>query len=218
MATAPLTQLAANLSELDERSGDRARSVVLSEPARLGAGFRNLDRFSVSLPDRTGVKVTFERDVLRSGPVVGVLPIDFERQQVVLTRQFRLGGHLAANRGEMVEIVAGRVDEGERPADAARRECYEEIGTLPLMLTRLFDFTPAPALSDEIMTLFLATIDASKALDWAGAPHENEEIAVVSYTIADTIELLEARALYSGPTIIALQWLAQNRGSLQRQT
>jgi hypothetical protein len=68
------------------------------------------------------------------------------------------------------------------------------------------------------MTLFLATIDSSKALDWAGMPHENEEIAVVSYTIADTIELLEARALYSGPTIIALQWLAQYRGSLQRQT
>jgi ADP-ribose pyrophosphatase len=200
----------ANGSELRELSGDRPCSVVLSEAERLGAGFRSLDRFLVSKPDRNGAPATFEREVLKSGVVVGVLPIDFQRQQVVLTRQFRLGGHLALDRGEMIEIVAGRVDPSESPEDAARRECHEEIGTLPLKLRRLVGFTPAPALSDEFMILFLAHVDAGKIPAWAGSPCENEEIAVVRHTIAEAIGLLEAGLLHSGPTIIALQLLVQN--------
>ena len=200
----------ANGSGPAECVGDSACSVVLSEAERLGTGFRSYDRFVVSRPDRNGQGTTFEREVLRSGLVVGVLPIDFQRQQVVLTRQFRLGGHLAFDRGEMIEIAAGRVDPGERPEDAARRECHEEIGTHPLKLTRLFGFTPAPALSDEFMILFLAHIDAGKTSNWAGDPHENEEIAVVRHSVAKAIELLNAGLLHSGPTIIALQWLVQN--------
>jgi ADP-ribose pyrophosphatase len=199
----------ANASRLDGLSGDRPCSVVLSEAERIGAGFRIFERFLVSKADRNDAPATFEREVLRSGVVVGVLPVDFRRQEVVLTRQFRLGGHLAGDRGEMIEIVAGRVDPGESPEDAARRECGEEIGTHPLKLTRLFGFTPAPALSDEFMILFLADVDAGQTPAWAGNPIEDEEIAVVRYTLTDAIGMLDAGLLHSGPTIIALQWLAQ---------
>jgi len=135
----------AQSSGLGEHFGDLPCSVVLSEPELLGAGFRSFDRFLVAKPDRNGAPATFEREVLKSGVVVGILPVDFQREQVVLTRQFRLGGHLAIYRGDMIEIVAGRVDPGESPEDAARRECYEEIGTSPVKLTRLAGFTPAPA-------------------------------------------------------------------------
>jgi len=190
--------------------GDRSCSVVLSEAERLGAGFRSFDRFMVAKPDRNGDPATFEREVLKSGVVVGVLPVDFQRQQVVLTRQFRLGGHLALDRGDMIEIVAGRVDPGESPEDAARRECYEEIGISPLKLTRLIAFTPAPALSDEFMILFLAHVNAGNIPAWAGNPCENEEIAVICHTIAEAIGMLKAGLLHSGPTIIALQWLIHN--------
>ncbi|HEY3681348.1 MAG TPA: NUDIX hydrolase [Bradyrhizobium sp.] len=202
---------------LEKRLGDRACSVQLSQPERLGNGFRNYDRYSVMRRDRVGEVVSFHREVLRSGAVVGVLPIDFERQEIVLTRQFRLGGHLAANRGEMVEIVAGRVDGDEQPEEAARRECLEETGAQPLQLRRLFDFAPAPALSDEFMTLFLAVVDASQTSIWAGMPHENEEIAVARYSFAEAIALVDDGLLHSGPTIVALQWFARNSGSLQRQ-
>lgn len=141
---------------------------------------------------------------------MGVLPVDFIRGEIVLTRQFRLGGHLALDRGAMIEIVAGRVDPGEQPEDAARRECYEESGTWPVTLQRLFEFCPAPALSDELMTLLLAHIDASRASARGGLAHENEEITVIRYSIADTIQVLQSCELYSGPTIVALQWLSRN--------
>jgi ADP-ribose pyrophosphatase len=80
----------------------------------------------------------------------------------------------------------------------------------PLKLTRLFGFTPAPALSDEFMILFLADVDAGQTPAWAGNPIEDEEIAVVRYTLTDAIGMLDAGLLHSGPTIIALQWLAHS--------
>lgn len=193
-----------------ERRGDLACPVRECSHQTLATGFRSYDRFSVTLRGQADAEPTFHREVLRSGAVVGVLPVDFIRGEIVLTRQFRLGGHLALNRGAMVEIVAGRVDPGEEPEDAARRECYEEIGTCPVTLKRLFEFCPAPALSDELMTLFLAHVDASCASARGGLANENEDITVIRYSIPEAIEMLQSCELYSGPTIIALQWLCRN--------
>jgi hypothetical protein len=47
----------------------------------------------------------FERELLRSGRVVGVLPTEFVRREILLIRQFRLGGRLALDRGEIVESL-----------------------------------------------------------------------------------------------------------------
>ena len=190
-------------------AGDLRSAVQLSGPHTLVQGFRAYDRFSVTL-EESGTTERFERDVLRSGQVVGILPVDFVRREILLVRQFRLGGHLALDRGEMVEIAAGRVDPGEQVEDAARRECYEETGTWPVALTRLFNFCPAPALSDEMMTLFLAHVDASRASGRAGVVHENEKITVIRISVADAIRLLASGGLCSGPTVIALQWLAHS--------
>jgi ADP-ribose pyrophosphatase len=194
----------------DACNGDLPSSARLSAPQTLARGFRTYDRFSVTLRESAAAETIFEREVLRSGSVVGVLPVDFVRGQIVLIRQFRLGGHLALGRGEMVEIAAGRVDPGEQPEDAARRECYEETGTWPVALARLFEFCPAPALSDELMTLFLAHVDASRVSGRGGLAHENEKTAVIRYSVADAIQLVESGELYSGPTLIALQWLARS--------
>jgi ADP-ribose pyrophosphatase len=190
-------------------AGDLRSAVRLSGPQTLVRGFRSYDRFSVAL-EEPGTTGRFEREILRSGPVVGILPVDFVRGEILLIRQFRLGGHLALDRGEMVEIAAGRVDPGEQVEDAARRECYEETGTWPVALTRLFDFCPAPALSDEMMTLFVAHVDASRASGRAGLAHENERITVIRISVAEAIRLLASGELCSGPTVIALQWLAHS--------
>jgi ADP-ribose pyrophosphatase len=208
-ASSPPAQIEAN------SAGDRAcPDVSLLEPVRIGSGFRNYDRFAVTYRGQhDDPPISFEREVLRSGRVVGVLPLDLTLEEFVLVSQFRLGGHLCADLGMMAEIVAGRVDEGEGLEDAARRECCEEIGVLPQRLVPLFDFAPAPALTDEYMRLFLAMIDSSALPARAGVSNEHEDIAVLRYKMNEVANLLPC--IHSGPTLIALQWLAANRIELQ---
>lgn len=187
---------------------DRAAAAALSPPSVIGRGYRSYETYDVTIAD--SVVGTIQRDVLRSGHVIGVLPLDRRRDEIVLVRQFRLGAHLASDRGAVVEIVAGRVDPGETPEAAAGRECREEIG-VPARLTRLFDILPAPALSDERMTLFLGEIDAEGVPDHAGDPHEQEEVRPLRIPVDDALQALARGAFASAPTIIALQWLALRR-------
>src|SRR5215203_3709141 len=80
----------------------------LSGPQTIGRGYRNYERYEVTLPG-SAMAAKVERDVLLSGLVVGIVPVDLVRGEVVLIRQFRLSGHIALDKGAMIEVPAGRV-------------------------------------------------------------------------------------------------------------
>jgi ADP-ribose pyrophosphatase len=189
---------------------DRA-DVVIAGREVLAEGFRRYERLRVR---RSGEDVPRALDVLRSGPAAAVLPIDPGRDEVVLLRQFRLAGHLANGRGNLVEIVAGHVEAEEQPAEAARRECVEEIGVAPGLLVELFTYLTSPGMSDEEITLFLGIVDASGVPERAGAAAEHEETVPMRVPIDAALAALAAGTVRNGPLIIALQWLALNRGRL----
>jgi ADP-ribose pyrophosphatase len=190
---------------------DGVADAVLSGPEPRGGGFYRYDRYRVTL-DRAGA---FERDVVRIGRVVVMLPVDLERDEVVLIRQFRLGAHLALGRGNMVEVPAGRVERNEDVAVAAHRECCEEIGAAPNKLLPIFELMPSPGSSDEHMFFFLAMIDASQVPERAGAIAEQEHISTLRVSIDDALEGLRVGNLHYGAAVLALQWLALNRGRLR---
>ncbi len=189
---------------------DRA-DVVIAGREVLAEGFRRYERLRVR---RSGEDVPRALDVLRSRPAAAVLPIDPGRDEVVLLRQFRLAGHLANGRGNLVEIVAGHVEAEEQPAEAARRECVEEIGVAPGLLVELFTYLTSPGMSDEEITLFLGIVDASGVPERAVASAEHEETVPMRIPIDAALAALAARTVRNGPLIIALQWLALNRGRL----
>ena len=189
---------------------DRA-DVVIAGREVLDEGFRRYERLRVR---RSGENVPRPLDVLRSGPAAAVLPIDPGRDEVVLLRQFRLAAHLANGRGNLVEIVAGHVEADEQPAEAARRECVEEIGVAPGLLVEFFTYLTSPGMSDEEITLFLGVVDASGVPQRAGAAAEHEETVPMRVPIDAALAALAAGTVRNGPLIIALQWLALNRGRL----
>jgi ADP-ribose pyrophosphatase len=189
---------------------DRA-DVVIAGREVLAEGFRRYERLRVR---RSGENVPRPLDVLRSGPAAAVLPIDPGRDEVVLLRQFRLAAHLANGRGNLVEIVAGHVEADEQPAEAARRECVEEIGVAPGLMVELFTYLTSPGMSDEEITLFLGVVDASGVPERAGAAAEHEETVPMRVPIDAALAALAAGTVRNGPLIIALQWLALNRGRL----
>ena len=190
---------------------DRPAKVALSEPELLAKGYRDYQRYRLTLQD-DGAAIQQTRDVLRGGKVVVVLPVDPARDEIVLIRQFRLPAHLANGRGELVEAIAGRVEAGEELADAARRECREEIGIAPHDLVPLLSFLTTPGITDEEVTMFLGAIDASRFAPRAGATSEGEHIQALRVPIDAALAALAGGAIRNGLLLIALQWLALNRG------
>ena len=67
-----------------------------------------------------------------------VMPVD-ERNRVLLVRQYRLP---AAK--YLWELPAGRVDEGETPLQAARRELAEETGYRARKFKKIAEFLSQP--------------------------------------------------------------------------
>ena len=89
-------------------------------------------------------------DIIDHPPAVTVLPVD-EENHIWFIRQYR-----HATGGEILELPAGVVDEGEPPEICARREIREEIGMSAGSLRRLGGFYLAPGYSTEYMHIFLA--------------------------------------------------------------
>jgi ADP-ribose pyrophosphatase len=190
---------------------DAPAEASTSPPDVLVRGFRTFAHYQVTLRHHDGTVTSIARDVLHTGRVIGVLAVDPARDEVVLLRQFRLAAHLAIGLGDQVEIVAGHVEHGETPQDAARRECVEEIGLVPHSLHELFNFMPAPGINEEYTTMFLAIVDSTTVPERAGAAHEHEETRPLCVAIEAALAALNAGQMHNGYLIIALQWLALNR-------
>jgi ADP-ribose pyrophosphatase len=188
---------------------DKPIHAALSDAESRGGGFYRYERYRVAV-DGSNV----ERDVLRVGRVVVILPIDLARDEIVLIRQFRLGAHLALGLGDVLEVPAGRVERSEDVLAAARRECIEETGVAPDALAPIFDLMPSAGSSDEHMFFFVAAVDASKVSERAGAAHEHEITHPFRVPVSAALEAVRAGRLHYGAAVVALQWLALNRARL----
>ena len=194
---------------------DREADVTLSTPTVVGRGFMTYERYDVSIARHGDEALRQTRDVLRASRVAAVLPVDLQRGEVVLLHQFRLPAHLTTGRGEMVEIVAGRIDGEESAMSAASRECFEEIGVAPDRLVELYRVLPTPGFTDEFVIFFLGFVDASQVPDRGGLAGETEETRPFVVSIDDAIAALEQGAVFNGLMVSALQWLALHRDRLQ---
>lgn len=197
-----------------EPLADRAIAVETSAPESVGAGFRPYHRIRARLAGAGGAPLVQQRDILRVGPVVGVLAYDPAGDCFVLIRQFRLGAELATGTGELVEIAAGLIEPGEDAAVAAGRECREEIGVAPRALLPMVRFLPSPGVTDEYATLYLGLVDSRAVPAEAGEPGESEHTLPFLVPVEEALAELSApfpARFSNGFVLTALQWFALNR-------
>lgn len=183
-------------------------------------GFFRVERFRLRHRlYRGGWSAPMAREVFERGSAVGVLLYDPVADAVVLIEQFRLPVHVAGLPAWQTEIVAGIVDpDDDLPADVARREAREEAGVDIIgELIPVHRFMPSPGGSSEVFTLYCGRVDAASAAGYHGLADEHEDIKVLVPSYREAMGRLRAGEIASGPTVLALHWLAANRARLRQR-
>lgn len=140
------------------------------------------------------------QEVVEHAQSVTVVPVR-DDGQVLMIRQYR---HPTGE--TILETVAGSIDHGESPDEAAQRELAEEIGFRAGRMMRLGGFYLAPGWATEFMHAFLA-LD----LEPADAEHdEDERIELVAIPLADLLRQLQAGDLRDCKSIAALALAEQH--------
>jgi 8-oxo-dGTP pyrophosphatase MutT (NUDIX family) len=105
------------------------------------------------------------------------------------------------------EIPAGRIDPGESPEEAARRETREETGWEPGPLRALLSYFPTNGLSDQVFHCFIA--DGATQLGPPSDPSESERIAWVA--ISEVRRIVRDGEMNDGLSLTAVLYaLARN--------
>ncbi len=127
------------------------------------------------------------------GNAAAIVAVD--GNEVVLIKQFR-----PSVEETLLEIPAGRIDDGETPEQAAARELEEETGLKPLNLRKLVEFYPTPGFVDEKIYLFYADKfeKGSVHLD------EGEVLRIFRLPINEVEEYLLSNKIKDGKTFVGL--------------
>jgi ADP-ribose pyrophosphatase len=156
------------------------------------------DLFSVT-EDEAKAKDGFEirRSVVRHPGSAVVMAVD-DRKRILLVRQYRLPAAKS-----LWELPAGKLDEGEKALQAARRELTEETGYRARGWKKLAAFYPSPGYVGEHMTIFLAT----ELTEGEASPMDDERIEPRWVRPKELDEMIRTGKIEDGKTMIGfLTW------------
>jgi ADP-ribose pyrophosphatase len=135
-----------------------------------------------------------ERLVVHHGGSAVVLPVD-RNGSVLLVRQYRMpaGKYLW-------ELPAGRIDSGEKPLTAAKRELAEETGYRARDWKRLASFYASPGFLSEKMHVYVARdLVAGEA-----EPEEDERVSSKWFPLALLSRWVDQGKIEDAKTLIGI--------------
>lgn len=152
-----------------------------------------------------GMSAPLEREVLERSDVAAAVLYDPVLDKFVMVEQFRAGAYAAGLDPWLVDIVAGRIEPGQSPTETIVREIKEESGLTPLAVELIGSYLTAPHLSSERVHLFLARVDALKAIGTHGVSSEGEDIRPLVIDRSEALRLMQTQtlSLWAG---LALGW------------
>ena len=153
--------------------------------------------------------IVARRDVVRHSGSVVILAADDSRRplRVLLARQYR---YAAGQR--LWELPAGRIDPGEAPLAAAKRELLEETGYTARHWKRALLFYSSPGFLDETMAIYLA----SGLVPGQAQPEEDEVIRKRLFPLPAAVRMVMSGRIQDGKTIAGVLWL-QVRQSIRHR-
>ena len=135
-----------------------------------------------------------ELEVIRHPGAAAMVPLT-DSGEVLLVRQYRY-----ATGGWLVEVPAGKLDEGEAPEVCAARELEEEVGMKPAEVLSLGWIWTTPGFTDERIWLYLC-----RGLSPAQQDLEDDEVLTVeSRSLREAIEMVHRGEICDGKSVCAL--------------
>ncbi len=148
-----------------------------------------------------------KRAVVQHGGSAVMMPVD-EKGRVLLVRQYRLPA-----RAYLWELAAGRLDPGETPLKAAKRELIEETGYRAKRWSRLCHFYGSPGYVAEKMTIFAA----QELTAGIATPMEDERIETKWFPLKAVAKMIEGGEIVDGKTIIGYTLWKMKSPALKKQ-
>ena len=158
-----------------------------------------------------------ERAVFVSGDAVTVLPYDPQRDRVLLIEQFRPGPMARGDTAAwQLEAIAGRIDPGETPQQAGRREAVEEAGLTLGTLLPVAEYYPSPATLTEYLYSYVGLVDLPDgAAGIFGEADEAEDIRGHVISFDHMMDLVSSGEIANAPLILTALWLQRERARLR---
>jgi len=149
-----------------------------------------LDVETVLLPNGN----TAEREIIRHPGAVAILPID-SYENIYFIKQFR-----KAIDDVLIEIPAGKLEQGEDPYQCALRELQEEIGFTSNKLTLINTIYTSPGFADEIIYIYKAEELIISQLE----KDDDEFIDVCKFHKNQAFNMIKNGEIKDAKTIVAL--------------
>jgi ADP-ribose pyrophosphatase len=148
---------------------------------------------------KTGFKI--KRSIVRHPGSAVMMAVD-EKRRILLVRQYRLPAD-----SYMWELPAGRLDPGEKPLQAAKRELIEETGYRAKRWTKLASFFVSPGFVDERMTIYLAEgLTAGVA-----TPMDDERIETRWFAASEVERMIDTGKIEDAKSIVGFyRWKSRN--------
>jgi len=178
----------------------RTKAVVLSSKVSYKGKVFSVTTDTVVEPG--GVKCT--RDVIRHNGSVVVLAVDSSLNPadptILIERQYR---HAAGQ--FLYELPAGRIEPGERPLAAAKRELIEETGFRARKWSVLVRYYASPGFLAEFFNIFLA----QDIRPGVAQPEPDEKISLHHIPLSELLAQIEAGRILDGKTIVSVLLFAR---------
>lgn len=193
---------------------DLNTNIQIEDLKREYLGFFALNQVDLKYPffdnSTSGLK---SRTILMGSEASLILPYDPILDKVLLVEQFRIGPFCRGDKAPWVyEPVAGVIEFGEEPEDAAKREVFEEAGIQVTNLVKINSGYPNPGEATTYFYNYIGIVDLS---DYSpgiyGVRDEGEDIRthvidfkeVLSWSISNKLRVL--------PLTTMVLWLALNK-------
>ena len=155
---------------------DKTEKLLRQEPIYKGRVI-NITKDEVVCPNG---QTSLREIVHHRGGVAILFKVD---DKFIFEKQYRY-----AMNEEIIEMPAGKLEEGEIPIEAAKRELLEETGYRPLEMIHLGDSYPTPGYSTEVIHLYYCpkAVKEERHLD-------NDECIDLIYLTLEEIEEMIAQ-------------------------